>query len=371
MRANVEGRPPEVVRDLPTGPIGLPGLLRKARGGAVGRSRRGGILRPDRSLATALGRRFAAPLVVMLLVSAAGRLGADPFTEVPAGHWSYTACARLVELGWLPAERAATFSGKPQLTRFEFGVALLAPLSELDRAVAALPADADSGALLDAAARVLRVSPMGSENEIAQGASDLARLTGEFSDILRDLSFEPAGVLRALRRMEAKAIREWRARSLGPPPRASGLAPSGPATDTVRVPLGPGALALSYERNPGPPELLNYFAASAAERAMTSEGVGAAEPALRDPLISRLRTAYEYGLGPALTLSLAYEEIARRGQGLAPLDAAFLASFGIGYRLTPSTSLKLSYSLSKYSNYALETSPLRDRVAETAVSIGF
>ncbi|MCJ7750588.1 MAG: hypothetical protein MUQ65_05785, partial [Armatimonadetes bacterium] len=73
--------------------------------------------------------------------------------------------------------------------------------------------------------------------------------------------------------------------------------------------------------------------------------------------------------GSALTLSLAYEEIARRGQGLAALDEASLTSLGIGYQLTPSTSVKLSYSRLEYANYALDTPPLRVRVAETAGSI--
>jgi long-subunit fatty acid transport protein len=72
-----------------------------------------------------------------------------------------------------------------------------------------------------------------------------------------------------------------------------------------------------------------------------------------------------------LTLSLAYEEIARNGQGLEPIDSASLASLGVGYKITRTASVTLSYSLLEYSNHLFDGPPLRDRVAETAVSIGF
>jgi hypothetical protein len=308
---------------------------------------------------------------LLLALGLSSPVWAGPFSEIPAGHWAYGACARLVELGWLPAERPDAFSGKPQLTRFEFGLAILSPLGEIDRAFSSLPGRPDAKTLLRALARALHWTPLGSEDDMARGAADLARLSSEFSDILHAMGFDPARAETALKAADARGVREWRSQALALPTGTRALTAAQPPTDTLRVPIGHGAVALSYDRDPGPLGLLDYFAASVVERVASSEGLGLAEPALRDPFTSRLRTAYEYGLGSAVTLSLAYEEIARRGQGLAPLDAASLASFGIGYRLTPSTSVKLSYSLSKYSNYALEAPPLRDRVAETAVSIGF
>jgi hypothetical protein len=140
----------------------------------------------------------------------------------------------------------------------------------------------------------------------------------------------------------------------------------------MRVPFARGTVALSLPSDRHLPGLLGYLARSvAADRRGGGDASGPADPAVGDPRLSRLRTAYEYDVSSALTLSLAYEGIARRGHGMETLDTASLASVGIGYRLTPSTSVKLSYSLLEYSNRVLDTPPMRDRVAETAVSIEF
>ena len=309
----------------------------------------------------------------LILLGGVSPLWAGPFSEVPADHWAYPACTNLASLGLLPSDRATTFSGDPQLTRFEFGIVLLEPLSAIDVAVASVSAEADAESLLKAVAEAVRLSPRLSENEVARAFRDLHRLSSEFTDVLRPLSFDPARVSRALQTMaDEEALRAWRVEALGQPAAATGLAGGSAARDTLHLPLAHGMVALSLSRPPEPPELLDYLAKSAAvQHRGELKGAGSAEPALSDPRVSRMRTAYEYGLGSALTLSLAYEEIARRGQGLAALDAASLASVGIGYQLTPSTSVKLSYSLLEYSNYLLDTPPLRDRLAETAVSIEF
>lgn len=312
-------------------------------------------------------------LAGLLLLSTGGVLWAGPFSEVPSGDWSYAACARLSGMGLLPPERVGGFSGNPQLTRFEFGMAILDPLSALDEAVSALGGARDHTSLRNAAARALRLDPRASENDVAQAARDLLRLTEEFSDVLASLTFDPKAAVSALRELaSAEAVREWRAEALSRPVAPLPTMSMAPGGDSLRMPLAHGTLALSIGGDARSPALMNYFARASAEaRASEGEVDGTAEPALRDPTVSRLRTAYEYGLGSALTLSLAYEEIARQGQGLSLLDAASLASLGIGYRLTPSTSLKLSYSLLEYANHVYDTPPVRDRMAETAVSIEF
>ena len=313
----------------------------------------------------------AAKLPSTIRLGASGRSAAlGPFAEVQSDHWAYAACARLAEMGIIP-EPAATFSGKPQLTRFEFGVAILNPLNEVDRAVAALPANADAKSILNVTARALKLNPRSSEKEIARAAADLRRLAAEFADTLRALNFDPARASRGLEVLGRNEVRTWRAEALSLPFQVRPLAPARLPADSLRLPVGPGTVALTYGRDLRPPEMLDYLASLAAEKGAKVDGVSGAEPALRDPQVSRVRTAYEYGLGRALTLSLAYEEIARSGQGLEPLDSASLASLGIGYRITPSTSVKLSYSILEYSNYLFDSPPLRDRVAETAVSIGF
>ena len=313
----------------------------------------------------------------MILLGAASPLWAGPFSEVPSDHWAYRACARLTAAGILAKERQADLSGNPRITRFEFGIALLGPLSEVDKALGALPSNADGKARLRAVLRALAANPRQSESEIAGSLRDLRRLAAEFKDVLESLGLNPELVQRGLAAVSSEeAIRIWRLEALARPAngaalRADRVARATPA-DTVHVPLARGTVGLSLTNPQEAPGLLDYLAKSAAAvRPLALTGAGPAEASVTDPRISRLRTTYEYGIGSALTLSLAYEEIARRGQGLAALDAASLTSLGIGYQLTPSTSVKLSYSLLDYSNYALDTPPLRDRMAETAVSIEF
>ncbi len=324
-------------------------------------------------LLSAVSSLWAAPLGV--------RPSGEPFTKVPAGHWAYGECAELASLGLISVDNGVGFSGDPQLTRFEFGLALLDTLVPVDEAAAALGPQPQRKALLAALAGALRLSPRLSEDKVSQAAAGLRRLTGEFAVELRALDFNPQRASQALAALTDKeAVRAWRAEALSPPLRGLALTSAAPSTDTLQVPLGHGTIALSVPQAGHLPTLLDYLAQSAAALRpanapnLSAADVGlaaAAEPALADPKISRLRTSYEYGLGSALTVSLAYEEVARRGQGMAALDAASLASIGLGYQLTSSTSVQLSYSLLEYANYALDILPLRDRVAETAVSIEF
>ena len=306
----------------------------------------------------------------LLLLGVGSALWADPFAEVPTGHWAYGACSRLVSLGVLPADRATGFSGRPALTRFEFATALLAPLSEIDRALRASKSKPDAKARLDAAAASLAVNPRASETEVARAASELARLGAFFSEELHSLSLDPAEAVRSLSLLSNRAtVRTWRtetrARSL------TSLPQDTPLGDDVRFPLGHGSVAFDYSRGQKAPQILDYLATSRSGAGLTAANAGAASAAFSDPLVSRLRAAYEYGLGPAVTVSLGHEEIARGGEGLFPLDAASLTSLGIGYQFARSASVKVSYSLLDYRNYASDTPPVRERMAETSVSVEF
>lgn len=294
---------------------------------------------------------------------------ADPFSEVPAGHWAYGACSRLVSCGALPADRATGFSGKPALTRFEFATAILDPLGEIDRSLRVSKTKLDAKTLLNAAAESLAANPRVPDAEVARGASDLARLGTEFAGELRSLNLDPGEAIRALHLLtDASAVRLWRVDTFSRPlPTVARSLGEG-----LRLPVGHGAVALDYNRSSTSPEILDFLAMSSPGLAsLSAKGATGAGASLSDPLISRVRTAYEYGLGSALTLSLGREEISRQGQDKLPLDAASLTSFGIGYRVTPSTSVKVSYSLLDYQNYTLDAPPVRERVAETSVSVEF
>ncbi len=297
---------------------------------------------------------------------------ADPFREVPAGHWSYAACARLVSLGILPADRATGFSGVPALTRFELATAVLQPLTKVAEAVRALPAKSEAKQTRRAVLDVLDIDPRRSEVEITRAANDLARLGVEFEAELRALGFEPQEAVGAVQLLSSPAeTREWRKEALNrPTPVHLPALRSSEADDRFRVSLGRGAVALGYDRTLKAPELLDALAMSLPTE-VAGSGTGGASAALRDPLVSRLRTAYEYELGSGLTLSLGREAIARHGKDLLPLDAATLTSLGFGYPVSSSLSVKVSYSLLDYQSYVSNTPPVRERVAETSVSIAF
>ncbi len=169
-----------------------------------------------------------------------------------------------------------------------------------------------------------------------------------------------------------KQVRAWRAEALAgnsAPPSARPLrAPKA----SLQVPFARGTVALSYEGIADSPQVMDYLALSPGEpRVGGEEQPIGAQPARRDPFVSRMRTAYEYDLNAALSLSLAYEKVARRGEQLSMLDTASFASLGVGYRLTPSTSVNLSYSLLEYSNYVTDAPSVRDHVAQTAITIEF
>jgi len=311
-------------------------------------------------------------LIACLMIGvAAGAAWADPFNEVPAGTWCYGTSARLVSLGLLPADPATSFSGKPALTRFEFATSVLQPLSEVDRARRSLTGKPGPKAVREAAAEALNLNPKSSELEIAAAVHDLIRLGVEFGPELRTLGFDPTEAIRALQSLaEPAAAREWRVEALARLRPAPAVRP-GTEGEDWRLPLGHGAVALNYATTGKVPEILDTLAMATPGDVSRLGPGGGATAALSDPSISRLRTAYEYAIGSALTLSLGREEIARRGSNLLPLDAATLTSLGIGYRVTPSTSVKVTYSLLDYQNYVSNAPPVRERVAETAVSIEF
>jgi hypothetical protein len=279
-----------------------------------------------------------------------------------------------VQVGVLPAGRATGFSGPTALTRLEFATTAMEPLSEVDRALQALGAKADAKALRDAAAAALDLDPKTSEADIAQTASDLVRLSNEFAGELRALRFDPALAVHGLELFSDRAaVRAWRAEALTRTTLLPAPAyPSAPGEDDLRLAVGHGAVAFNYNRGTAAPEILDYLAMSGPLASSASaRGGPPAGPVVSDPTVSRLRAAYEYGIGRLFTVRLGREQISRYGVGSLPLDAASVTSVGMGYRLTPSTSLRLSYSLLDYENYASGASPVRERVAETAVSVEF
>ncbi len=313
------------------------------------------------------GRRLVLALLVCLVTMVAC---ADPFGEVPAGHWAYGTCAQLAAAGVLSSDRLDSASASPTLTRLELAAAVLEPLSEVDRMLRTLPAKADAKAMRGAAAAGLHLNPRAADSAIAESAAGLAKLAVEFREELRTLSFDPTLALRGLELLRsAPAVQQWRADTLSYAPARPSGRPSALADGDLKFPIGRGAVAFSYNQGTAVPRVMNYAAMSAPRS--VARNVTSVTTSLAEPVASRLHTAYEYGLGRAVTVGVGYEEVARRGAGDLPLDAASLTTLGVGVRLTPSTSVKLSYSLFDYQSYVPDTPPLRELLAETSVSVEF
>ncbi len=194
----------------------------------------------------------------------------------------------------------------------------------------------------------------------------------EFRTELRTLGFDPTealhGLLSLFRAHLSPGVAGLRAR---PPARPSPVLGAHGRIRRLALAPGKGRGGVELRHTSRAPEYLDSLALSTTNDAAKNPGLAGATAALTDPSISRLRTAYEYAAGSGLTLSLGLEEIARRGSNLLPLDAATLTSLGVGYRLTPSASVRVSYSLLDYQNYISDTPPVREGVAEASVSIEF
>ena len=231
-----------------------------------------------------LGRNLAIACLVLCMLATAPAW-AEPFNEVPTGNWSYSACARSVSLGLLPAERSTDFSGRPALTRFEFATAILQPLSEVDRALRVLPAKSPTRSVRETAAEALSLDPKVSELEIAGVVADLIHLAAEFEPELQILGFIPTQAVRALQLL-TDPVAGARVADRGPvAPASSAALRPGESGQPMRVALGHGAVALDYDRSLRAPEILDSLArlTSSGLGGTPSRGSGSAAAALSDP----------------------------------------------------------------------------------------
>jgi len=325
-------------------------------------------------------------------------------------------CASLAQDGLLGARASTDFSGTPALTRYEFALAALDALSRLRQAAASAPADAPPVSRVHDIVANLGLADRPADR-ITGLANDIQRLTEEFQDVLRalDPGFPPslgaatavppgensgglsvlallsdASVVRAAlappepTRSEAPAVElpsepapaatpVPRLPSRASAPRAARLRAANPAGSFVLGVAG-GHLSLRYETGPQP-AIIDYFALGgvpeASEQARKPALDSAGPVAVSSLGVRHVGTAYEYPLTRDLTLSLAYEAIARQGMGLVTLDQTALTTLGVGYALSPSVQLALRYSAVEYQNNLSPGPRVQDRLAETSVSVRF
>jgi hypothetical protein len=298
---------------------------------------------------------------MLLLLLGAGPVLASPFDQVPQGDPAYGDCRFLAERGIIDARSPGDFAGPALLTRYEFTLSLVRPMAALE----ALAREGRPGAAIEA---VLRMS----DGERAQVASALARLLEEFADILSLLGKDSSEAIVGARLL---ANGDYATHGASGPEDSAGISYS-----TARARVGVIYRATEGEAAALPAVPLGGLAdAPVTGVARSRLPAGRAQPdvaaperiASTDISLRRLRGSVEYGITDNLSLNLAYEAMVREGRGTVVLDAASLRTLGVGYRLSPSTSLNLSYHLIDYADHTTQGTRLADRMAETELTVRF
>jgi len=303
-------------------------------------------------------------LLALLALSAAG--WASPFATVPAGHWAYAQSAYLARLGLISS--SLDFSGKEELSRYEFSVALAEPVDGLQRVEA--KGDAVGQEMKDRLARL-------TATDRRKVGAALVRLIEEFKDGLAFLDQKTDPALphaRALARGDYPSWLEHPVATAHNPTSLVTGAATGPGT--VSYSLGSGRVAVAYSETRPEDASLGSMGLNAPGNGnrlrLPNLALERESPvAVRDPMVRSLRGSLEYGLTDHLTLDLAYERMVKEGRGLITLDTTYLKTLGLGYRLSPSASLRLRYHIVDYQEGTLATPRYEDRLAEGRLLVRF
>jgi len=298
---------------------------------------------------------------MLLLLLGACPLLASPFDVVPQGDPAYGDCRFLAERGIIDARSPGDFVAPASLTRYDFTLSLVRPMAALET----LAREGRPGAAIEAVGRM-------SDGERALVGAALARLLEEFGDVLSLLGKDGSQALLGARLL---ASRDYGAHDAPGAEDSAGIsyatartrvgviyrATEGEAAALPTVPLGGlgDAPVTGLAR-------LRLPAGRAQPDVAAPERIASTDISLR-----RLRGSVEYGITANLSLNLAYEAMVREGRGTVVLDAALLRTLGVGYRLSPSTSLNLSYHLINYADYTPQGTRLADRMAETELTVRF
>src|SRR5690606_41434726 len=75
--------------------------------------------------------RRSSDLLVIVLWAAASPADANPFGDVPAGHWAYGALEQLADASLIDGYSSGFFTGARRLTRYEMALSVAGALSRL------------------------------------------------------------------------------------------------------------------------------------------------------------------------------------------------------------------------------------------------
>lgn len=298
----------------------------------------------------------------LLLLLGACCAFASPFDQVPKGDEAYADCAFLAECGVIDARPAADFDGATPLTRYDFTVSLVGPMAALET----LARDGRPGAALNATTQM-------NDADRARVGNAVARLLQEFADVLSGLGKDASQAILGARLLAAPGHSSDAIARSGD--NSAGISYEGARTRVgviYRAGEGEGASLPHVPLGGLPDAPISGLAAARLPAGRAAADVSTPDRiASGDISLHRLQGSFEYGVTDNLTLNLAYESMVREGRGPALLDAASLRTLGVGYRLSPSTSVKLSYHLIDYADYTRAGARLEDRMAETELTVRF
>ena len=298
----------------------------------------------------------------LLLLLGACCAFASPFDQVPKGDEAYADCAFLAECGVIDARPAADFDGATPLTRYDFTVSLVGPMAALET----LARDGRPGAALNATTQM-------NDADRARVGNAVARLLQEFADVLSGLGKDASQAILGARLLAAPGHSSDAIARSGD--NSAGISYEGARTRVgviYRAGEGEGASLPHVPLGGLPDAPISGLAAARLPAGRAAADVPTPDRiASGDISLHRLQGSFEYGVTDNLTLNLAYESMVREGRGPALLDAASLRTLGVGYRLSPSTSVKLSYHLIDYADYTRAGVRLEDRMAETELTVRF
>ena len=306
------------------------------------------------------GRTLLVALLVCL--GAGGAVRAGPFAEVPGSDRAYGDWAYLAERGLVTPPLGRALSARDPITRTDFALALL-PLAQ---SLVSLGEPGGAPALR----QLLAALPA---QHSRQAGARMVLLLSQFQPELKLMDQDTEAALASARRLEAGQPGLERASNLRPTEEARDRGAAGLRYRLLGTEVGVTYSHLNPER--APLALLPTRAlAPSTDAPAASRLAPSAEPggfASRELMVRSLRGSVEYDLTRSLTLSLAYEALLQGADGVTPLDDTSLKTVGVGYRLSPSASLKLRYHLVDYREPFAPTGWQRDQVAETELVIRF
>ncbi|MGM0470921.1 MAG: S-layer homology domain-containing protein [Bacillota bacterium] len=71
--------------------------------------------------------------LILVLIAVAPVLAANPFTDVPAGHWAYEAVSKVSELGIMEGTPQGEFNGKESVSRYRMAIITARIINQIEK----------------------------------------------------------------------------------------------------------------------------------------------------------------------------------------------------------------------------------------------